>query len=41
MKQSLTKFILAIITQDPGLVAGGGAPVYIASDRTEQDRIAL
>ena len=28
MKQSLTKFILAIITQDPGLVAGGGAPVY-------------
>ncbi|NLY39583.1 MAG: hypothetical protein GX044_09840 [Firmicutes bacterium] len=41
MKQSLTKFILAIITQDPGLVAGGGAPVFIARDRNEQDRIAL
>ena len=37
---SIAKYILAVITLDPALVGGGGAPVFIARDRIEQDRIA-
>lgn len=39
MKASLSKYILAVITLDKTLV-GGGAPIFVARDRTEQDRIA-
>ena len=39
-KTSIAKYILAVITLDPALVGSGGAPVFIARDRTEQDRIA-
>ncbi|HHW74728.1 MAG TPA: hypothetical protein GX744_05675 [Firmicutes bacterium] len=40
MKASISKYILAVITLDPSLVSGGGAPVFVARDRIEQDRIA-
>ncbi len=40
MDTSIKKLILAVILQDPELVRGGGAPVFIARDRIEQDRIA-
>jgi hypothetical protein len=40
VKTELTKLILAVITENPQLV-GGGAPVFIASSRDEQERIAL
>jgi hypothetical protein len=35
------KTILAVITLKPGLVAGGGAPIFIASSREEQEKIAF
>lgn len=37
----LNKYILAVITLDPGKISGGGAPVFFAGNRDEQDRIAL
>lgn len=37
---SISNYILAVITLDPELVRGGGAPVFAARDRMEQDRIA-
>ncbi|MEW5784759.1 MAG: hypothetical protein AB1767_06770 [Bacillota bacterium] len=40
METSISKYILAVIARDPGLIAGGGAPVFIARDQVEQDRIA-
>jgi hypothetical protein len=40
MELSISKYILAVITQDPGLVQGGGTPVFIARDLADQDRIA-
>jgi hypothetical protein len=40
VETSLSKSILAVILQDPALVRGGGAPVFIARDLNEQDRIA-
>ncbi len=40
MELSISKYILAVITQDPGLVRGGGTPVFLARDQAEQDRIA-
>lgn len=40
MKVFLTKAIMAVITIEPGLVAGG-APVFMARDRAEQEEIAL
>ncbi|NLA27826.1 MAG: hypothetical protein GX878_10580 [Firmicutes bacterium] len=36
----MSNFILAVITLDPSLVGAGGAPVFIARDIAEQDRIA-
>jgi len=40
VKLAISKSILAVIARDPGLVQGGGAPVFIARDQAEQDRIA-
>jgi len=40
VKASISKYILAVITLDAALVGSGGAPVFIARDRVEQDRIA-
>ncbi len=40
MKASISNFILAVITLDASLVGTGGAPVFIARDIAEQDRIA-
>lgn len=40
VKASISKYILAVITLDAALVGSGGAPVFIARDRGEQDRIA-
>lgn len=40
METSLSKYILAVISRDPSLIAGGGTPVFIARDQVEQDRIA-
>ena len=40
MQMSISKYILAVILQDPDLVIGGGTPVFIARDRIEQDHIA-
>ena len=40
MNLSISKYILAVITQDPELIKGGGTPVFMARDRIEQDRIA-
>ena len=40
MKASISNYILAVITLDPALVGPGGAPVFYARDRAEQDRIA-
>lgn len=40
MEMSVTKYILAVVVLDPALVRGGGAPVFVARDRIEQDRIA-
>ncbi|NLX90999.1 MAG: hypothetical protein GXZ07_05350 [Firmicutes bacterium] len=36
----LEKYILAIITTEPGKVSGGGAPVFISQTKEEQDKIA-
>ncbi|MGB4563734.1 MAG: hypothetical protein WBJ00_02995 [Dethiobacteria bacterium] len=41
METSLSKYILAIITREAGLVSGGGAPVFMARDKEEQEKIAL
>lgn len=40
MKASISNYILAVITLDATMVGAGGAPVFIARDRAEQDRIA-
>lgn len=41
METSLTKYILAVITIDPSLVAsGGGAPIFYVTDVEEQDKVA-
>ncbi len=40
VKALISKYILAVITLDPALVGSGGAPVFVARDRAEQDRIA-
>lgn len=40
MEIELTKYILAVITTDSSLVAGGGAPVFNASDAGEQEKMA-
>lgn len=40
MDTSINKYILAVITLDPGLIMGGGAPVFLARDLAEQDRIS-
>lgn len=40
METSVTKFILAVVTMDPSLVNGGGAPVFRVPDRAAQDRVA-
>ncbi len=40
MDMSISKYILAVITQEPDLVQGGGTPVFVAKDLPEQDRIA-
>jgi hypothetical protein len=33
--------ILAVITQNPQLVIGGGAPTFIAATQEEQEKIAF
>ena len=38
--EPLTKAIMAVITIESGLVAGG-APVFMARDHAEQEKIAL
>ena len=40
MELSISKAILAVITEDPALVKGGGTPVFVAGDSAERDRIA-
>ncbi|NPV28624.1 MAG: hypothetical protein HPY58_02995 [Firmicutes bacterium] len=40
MGTELIGMILAVIALDPGLVAGG-APVFVARSREEQERMAL
>ena len=40
MKTSISNYILAVVVLDPSLVGSGGAPVFVARDRAEQDRIA-
>ncbi len=41
METALTKYILAVITIDPSLVAGGGAPpIFYVSDVEEQEKVA-
>ncbi|HHW29712.1 MAG TPA: hypothetical protein GXX21_09205 [Syntrophomonadaceae bacterium] len=35
------KTILAVITLKAELVAGGGAPIFIASSREEQEKVAF
>lgn len=40
MQASISNFILAVITLDPALTGGGGAPVFVARNQEEQDRIA-
>ncbi len=37
----LDKYILAVIALDPARVSGGGAPVFHAVNKEEQDKIAL
>ena len=37
----LEKYILAIITQEKEKVQGAGAPVFLASNQEEQEKIAL
>jgi len=32
--------ILAVVTADPGLVAGGGAPVFLGRDEDQCEKIA-
>ncbi len=39
MKTAISKYILAVVTLDETLV-GGGAPIFVAGDQEEQDRIA-
>lgn len=41
MHVELTGAILAIITCDPSLVAGGAAPVFIAHDQEEKEKMAM
>lgn len=40
MEIMINKYILAVITLDHALIKGGGAPIFLAKDRVEQDRIA-
>ncbi|MDH7576305.1 MAG: hypothetical protein QHH75_00505 [Bacillota bacterium] len=40
MGTELIGAVLAVITLDPGLVTGG-APIFIAHSREEQERMAL
>ncbi len=41
MEIETKKVILAVITLKPELVAGGGAPVFIAANREEQEKVAF
>jgi hypothetical protein len=38
---NLEKFILAVITMDREKVSPGGAPIFFASDKVEQEKIAI
>jgi hypothetical protein len=40
VETELTKYILAVVTTDSSLVAGGGAPVFHVSDAEEQEKVA-
>lgn len=41
MEIETKKVILAVITLKPELVAGGGATVFIAANREEQEKVAF
>ena len=38
---NLEKFILAVITMDREKVSAGGAPIFFASDKEEQEKVAV
>lgn len=40
MKTELINAIMAVITTDPGLAAGG-APIFVTRTREEQENVAL
>ncbi|NMA92856.1 MAG: hypothetical protein GX973_07050 [Firmicutes bacterium] len=40
MAVSINKLILAVVTLNHDLVSGGGAPVFLAEDQAELDRIS-
>lgn len=41
MEIDISKLILAVITEEPQLVSGGGAPIFIASSQEEKEEMAL
>ena len=41
MADAPTPIMFAIVTTDKDAVHGGMAPIFVAKDRAEQDRIAL
>jgi hypothetical protein len=41
MDNSISNFILAIVTTDAGKVLPGGCPVILAADQEEQEKISF
>ena len=41
MEITVKEYILAIVTQDPGLVQGCGCPVFVANESGPQKRLVL
>ncbi|NLT20488.1 MAG: hypothetical protein GXY16_05765 [Syntrophomonadaceae bacterium] len=41
MDNGLRDFILAIVTMDYSLVQGGGCPVFLAENATQQNKISM
>lgn len=41
MDTGLKGVILAMITVDPAKIQGGSCPIFLAGDRTEQEKLSL
>jgi hypothetical protein len=41
MDIGLKEYIIAVVTYNPGKMAGGGVPIFVTQDRKEAENVAL